>query len=87
MLEYEFHQLLHEIHKDIKLIMTAIDDLNQAITDLSTSIDNEISALTTALTSNNDAAIETAVSNLKTLNSKLQASVPAPAPVQATPAQ
>ena len=66
--------------------MSALDDLNQAVSDITTSVAAEIQALSDAKAANNDAGIEQAVSNLKTLNSQLQASVapsePAPAPAQ-----
>ncbi len=71
------------IHRKLDKIMTAIDDLNSAISDLTVSIGNEIKALEDAKASSNDVAVEQAVSNLKNLNSQLQASVTPPAPAPA----
>lgn len=55
--------------------MAAIDDLKAALAQLSTDIAAEIAALQAALTSNNDAAIEDAVTNMKSLSAQLEASV------------
>lgn len=86
--EQEVISLLKTILQKENSIMSSIDDLNAAVSDITVSIANEIQALQNAQASNNDVAIEQAVSNLKTLNTQLQASVtpvvstPAPAPVQ-----
>ena len=56
-------------------LMSALDDLNQAIVDISVDIDNEIQALAQAQSSNNDAAIEQSVSKLQDLSSKLKTSI------------
>ena len=80
-----FGYKLHEIHKDIKYIMTALDDLNQAISDITISVSNEIAALESAKASSNDVAVEQAVTNLKALNTQLQNSVTPAQP--AAPAQ
>lgn len=55
--------------------MAAIDDLKAALAQLSTDIAAEIAALQAALTSNNDAAIEDAVTNMKALSAQLESSV------------
>lgn len=62
-------------------IMAAVDDLKAAVTQLATDVTNEITALQAAVSSNDTAAIEDAVTNLKTLSANLQASVaPKPPP-------
>jgi outer membrane murein-binding lipoprotein Lpp len=80
---HEVLELLKEIIHKENHIMSAIDDLNAAVTQLSTSISNEITALQAALANNNDAAIETAVTNINALNTQLVASVTPPAPPSA----
>ena len=61
--------------------MSAIDDLNAAISTLSDSISAEIKALTTALSFvGQDAAIEASVKKITDLNAALKASIPQPAP-------
>jgi len=77
--------LLKQIILKENQIMSSIDDLNAAISDLTTSITNEVSALESARASNNDVAVEQAVSNLKALNTQLQNSVTPPAPATDTP--
>jgi oligoendopeptidase F len=62
--------------------MAAIDDLKSALAQLSTDIAAEIAALQAALTSNNDAAIEDAVTNMKALSAQLEASVAPKTPPQ-----
>lgn len=63
------------------LIMSALDDLNAAITSLTASVSAEITALQTAMAGSDTAGIEAAVSNLQSLNTQLQNSlVPATAP-------
>lgn len=71
----EIIYLLRSILNKENQIMSSMDDLNQAISDLTISINAEIQALSDAKASNNDAAVEQAVSNLKALNGQLQASV------------
>lgn len=78
-------QLLELILQKVTRIMSALDDLNQAITDITTSIDAEITALQNAQASNNDVAIEQAVTNLKDLNTKLQSSVTPTTPAPISP--
>lgn len=58
--------------------MSSLDDLNSAVSALSTSVDAEIAALNAALANNDSVAIEAAVANLNALNAKLQASVTPP---------
>ena len=67
---------LYKLNRKLDYIMTAIDDLNAAVSALSASVSAEIAALQAALANNDSAAIETAVGNLNTLNSQLQASLP-----------
>jgi hypothetical protein len=55
--------------------MAAIDDLKAALAQLSSDIAAEITALQAALTTNNDAAIEEAVANMKVLSAQLESSV------------
>lgn len=62
-------------------IMTAQEDLKAAVTQLATDVANEITALQTALASEDTAAIEDAVTNLKQLSTNLQASVAPKPPV------
>lgn len=76
--------------------MAAIDDLNSEVASFATSVSNQIAASTTtitnALATNDTAAIETAVGNLKSLQDTLDAytakitPAPAPAPAAAPPA-
>ena len=63
------------IHRKLDKIMTALDDLNAAVTSLTASISAEIAALTAAQSTNDDAGVEAAVANLNTLNAQLQASL------------
>lgn len=67
--------------------MAAIDDLNAKVTSLMTSVSAELAAVTAALaaaqgTGGNDAAIETAVGQLNTLQESIDAETAklAPAP-------
>lgn len=62
-----------------KTIMTAQEDLKAIVTQLGIDVANEITALQTALTSGDDAAIEESVTNLKALSAQMQASI-APKP-------
>lgn len=70
----------HEINRKLDRIMTALDDLNAAVTTLSASIAAEITALQTAQANSDSAGIEAAVTNLNNLNTQLQNSLN-PAPV------
>jgi uncharacterized protein YoxC len=75
---------IHSIHRKLDKIMSALDDLNTAVSALTVSVGNEITALNTALANSDAAGIETAVANLNTLNTQLQTSI---APTQTvTPA-
>ena len=87
----DMYRLLETIHANTllilqreKTIMSALDDLKAAVAQLSTDVANEITALEAALSSNNDAAIEESVANLKQLSANLQASV-APKPAAQPP--
>ena len=67
-------------------VMAAIDDLNNAITTLSTSVSGLVSAIAAAgANSTPNAAIETAVANLGAINTTVvnetASLTPAPAPV------
>ena len=64
----------------LQLIMTAIDDLNGAVTALTdgfttldTAIQAELTAITGALASNNTTAIETSVANISKITSTMAA--------------
>lgn len=64
--------------------MSAIEDLAQAVTDLTVSVSAELTALTAALAVvGQDAAIEASVAKLNSLNDALKASLPAPVVVAA----
>jgi hypothetical protein len=67
--------------KDFKKYMAAIDDLNAKVTALGTSAANAIAAAKAAIAtagSANDAAIETAVTNLGTIQSSLDSFTASP---------
>lgn len=55
--------------------MSALDDLNTAVSNLTVSVSNEITALNTALANSDQSGIETAVTNLNALNTQLQTSI------------
>lgn len=64
----------------------ALADLTAAVTDLTAAVATEITALQAAINAqgvNNSPAIETAVSNIRSLIGGLNASIPAPAPTPA----
>jgi hypothetical protein len=83
--EEEDHQIIHELHELRELvegigaqIMAAIDDLNTSVTNLTTVVDQAVTALTT----DQSAAIATAVTNIDAQTNKLSSalgSVPPPA--------
>lgn len=83
---------LIEIERGNKKTMAAIEDLNAELASFTTSVSNEIAAstaaITAALANNDSAAIETAVSSLKALQTTVDtytASItPAPPVVPAT---
>lgn len=71
----------HEINRKLDKIMSALEDLNSAVSDITVSINNEIQALATAQANGNDAGIEQAVTNLRALNTQLQTSLAPTQPV------
>jgi len=80
MFNIEEHQLT-EINRKLNHIMSALDDLNTAVSNLTVSVNAEIQALNTAVANSDSAGIETAVANLNALNTQLQTSVAPTQPV------
>jgi hypothetical protein len=56
-------------------IMSALTDLQAAVTQLSTDVAAEIAALAAAQANGDDAAVEASVANLKALSAQLQSSI------------
>lgn len=73
--------LVKETNVKVSILMSALDDLNTAVSNLTVSVNTEITALNTALANSDSAGIETAVANLNALNTQLQTSVAPTQPV------
>lgn len=84
---FRIEQQLEHINRKIDKLMSALDDLNTAVANLTVSINAEITALNTALSNSDQAGIESAVTNLNNLNAQLQSSIPAPVVAQAVAAK
>jgi hypothetical protein len=72
---------IREHTKELKNMSQALTNLNTSITDLSATVDKAIAAGIGGATGVPEADVQTAADNITTLNAKLTAAIPAPAPV------
>lgn len=67
--------LLNILFERLLIVMTAIDDLNAAVTDLSARVNSVKAELDILRTQNNDDAINAAVANIRQAIADLQAAI------------